>query len=62
MTAPFPNKVYFGQNDLKVFGLLREKCKENTGIYSKSITRRFGIWSDDTERVYWPVHGWASKT
>lgn len=21
----------------------REKCKENTGIYSKSVTRRFGI-------------------
>ena len=30
----------------------REKCKENTGIYSKSVTRRFGIRSDDTERVY----------
>ena len=38
-----------------------KECKENTGVYSKSIKRRFRIWSNDVERICWRVHGWASK-
>lgn len=39
----------------------RKKCKENKRIYSKSITRRFGIWPNENQRVCWSIYGRASK-
>ena len=41
--------------------LIQKEYKENRGIYSESVKRRFRIWLNDTERVHWPVHGWAGK-
>lgn len=31
-SMPFPNKVYFSQNDLKVFGLLKRKFKSLSSL------------------------------
>ena len=37
----YGNRHFWCQRILCRYG--RKKCKENTGIYSKSVTRRFGI-------------------
>lgn len=45
-SMPFPNKVYFSQNDLKVFGLLNDNIKKISIVVAdarKSKQRSIGV-------------------
>lgn len=43
-SMPFPNKVYFSQNDLKVFGLLNQKTIDHKVTTVQFIFFKKVIW------------------